>query len=54
MLTQVEVVWEHPLRAGGWPVWVLLGRNLLLVALFGLLVQALWSRPRAAVVAGRA
>ena len=54
VLTQVEVVWEHPLRAGGWPVWVLLGRNLLLVALFGLLVQALWSRPRAAVVAGRA
>jgi hypothetical protein len=44
--TQVEVVYEHPLRAGGWPVWVLLGRNLLLVALFGLLLQALRAHRR--------
>jgi uncharacterized membrane protein len=44
--TQVEVVWEHPLRAGGWPVWVLLARNLLLVALFALLLLALHARRR--------
>jgi hypothetical protein len=41
VLTQIEVVWEHPLRRFGWPVWVLLGRNLLLVALFCVLLDAL-------------
>ena len=39
--TQIEVVYEHPLRAFGWPVWVLLARNVLLVGLFGLLLSAL-------------
>ena len=39
--TQVEVVHEHALRAGGWPVWVLLARNLALVGLFALLVHGL-------------
>ena len=39
--TQVEVVWEHPLRDLGWPVWVLLLRNGLLVALFVVLLRAL-------------
>jgi uncharacterized membrane protein len=43
-LTQVEVVYEHPLRALGWPVWVLLERNLLLVALFVVLVAAIRAR----------
>jgi len=47
VLTQIEVVWEHPLRHFEWPVWVLLGRNLLLVALFGTLLQALRSEARA-------
>ena len=42
--TQVEVVYEHPLRAFGWPVWVLLCRNVLLVALFVVLLGALRSR----------
>jgi hypothetical protein len=41
VLTQIEVVYEHPLRAFGWPVWVLLARNVLLVALFGLLLREL-------------
>jgi len=44
--TQVEVVWEHPLRAGGWPVWVLLARNVLLVGLFAMLLLALHARRR--------
>jgi hypothetical protein len=44
--TQVEVVWEHPLRALGWPVWVLLARNALLVGLFVLLLLALHARRR--------
>jgi Glycosyltransferase family 87 len=44
--TQVEVVWEHPLRAGGWPVWVLLVRNLLLVALFVVLLGAVRGHAR--------
>ena len=39
--TQVEVVYEHPLRAVGWPVWVLLARNLLLLALFVVLLGGL-------------
>jgi uncharacterized membrane protein len=38
--TQVEVVYEHPLRAFGWPVWVLLARNMLLIVLFLLLLSA--------------
>ncbi len=42
--TQVEVVYEHPLRAVEWPVWVLLTRNLLLLALFGVLLSALQAR----------
>jgi hypothetical protein len=42
--TQIEVVYEHPLRAMGWPVWVLLARNLLLVALFVVLLTALNAR----------
>ena len=45
--TQVEVVYEHPLRAFEWPVWVLLLRNAILVALFVVLLLAL--RARAAV-----
>jgi MFS family permease len=44
--TQVEVVYEHPLRAGEWPVWVLLGRNVLLVALFVVVLAALRARDR--------
>jgi MFS family permease len=44
--TQVEVVYEHPLRAGEWPVWVLLGRNVLLVALFVVVFAALRARDR--------
>lgn len=48
--TQVEVVWEHPLRNIGWPVWVLLGRNLLLVALVVVLLSALHERRRAAAL----
>lgn len=52
--TQVEVVWEHPLRALGWPVWVLLLRNVLLVALFLALLRALPSARRApGAAAGR-
>lgn len=39
--TQVEVVYEHPLRAVGWPIWVLLARNLLLVSLFVVLLGGL-------------
>jgi hypothetical protein len=39
--TQVEVVYEHPLREVGWPVWVLLLRNGLLVALFLVLLVEL-------------
>ena len=46
--TQIEVVYEHPLRAGGWPVWVLLGRNVLLVALFLVVLAAVRERTRAA------
>ena len=46
--TQIEVVYEHPLRAGGWPVWVLLGRNVLLVVLFVVVLAAVRGRPRAA------
>jgi Glycosyltransferase family 87 len=42
--TQIEVVYEHPLRAFGWPVWVLLARNVLLVALFVLLLGGLHER----------
>ena len=42
--TQIEVVYEHPLRAFEWPVWVLLFRNILLVALFAVLLGALRSR----------
>jgi len=42
--TQIEVVYEHPLRAFEWPVWVLLARNAMLVALFVLLLGALRSR----------
>ena len=42
--TQIEVVYEHPLRAFEWPVWVLLFRNALLVALFAVLLGALRSR----------
>jgi hypothetical protein len=44
--TQIEVVYEHPLRAGEWPVWVLLGRNVVLVALFLVLLAALRARIR--------
>ena len=54
VLTQVEVVWEHPLRAGGWPVWVLLARNVLLVTLFALLLVALWQQRRPEPAAVRA
>ena len=39
--TQLEVVYEHPLRQVGWPVWVLLLRNVLLVALFLVLLGAI-------------
>ena len=46
--TQIEVVYEHPLRAGEWPVWVLLGRNVLLVGLFALLLAALRAQVRRA------
>jgi uncharacterized membrane protein len=46
VLTQVEVVYEHPLRAGGWPVWVLLGRNAILLVLFIVLVCAVRALPR--------
>ena len=42
--TQVEVVWEHPLREVGWPVWVLLARNLVLAAVFIVLLLALTRR----------
>jgi len=42
--TQIEVVYEHALRAVGWPVWVLLARNLLLVGLFVVLLGALRAR----------
>jgi uncharacterized membrane protein len=42
--TQIEVVYEHPLRAFEWPVWVLLLRNALLVALFVLLLAELRGR----------
>ena len=38
--TQVEVVYEHPLRAVGWPVWVLAARNAILVSLFVVLLAA--------------
>ena len=44
--TQIEVVYEHPLRAGEWPVWVLLGRNVVLVGLFLVLLAALRARTR--------
>jgi hypothetical protein len=48
--TQIEVVYEHPLRAFEWPVWVLLARNVLLVLLFllllfGLRARAMQARP---------
>jgi uncharacterized membrane protein len=46
--TQIEVVYEHPLRDLGWPVWVLLLRNVLLVGLFALLLLAILGQPRAA------
>jgi hypothetical protein len=46
--TQVEVVYEHPLRAGEWPVWVLLGRNLLLVGVLAALLAALRAHVRRA------
>jgi uncharacterized membrane protein len=46
--TQIEVVYEHPLRDGGWPVWVLLARNVLLVVLFLVLLAALRARTRSA------
>lgn len=46
VLTQVEVVYEHPLRAGDWPVWVLLARNALLLGLFVLLLGSLLARSR--------
>lgn len=49
VLTQIEVVWEHPLRHFEWPVWVLLGRNLLLVALFAVLLHALWAQARESI-----
>ena len=42
--TQIEVVYEHPLRAFEWPVWVLLARNVMLVALFLVLLGALRAR----------
>ena len=42
--TQVEVVYEHALRDGEWPVWVLLGRNVLLVALWLVLLAELHRR----------
>ena len=41
--TQIEVVYEHPLRAVGWPIWVLFGRNVLLVALFVVLLSGLYA-----------
>jgi uncharacterized membrane protein len=44
--TQIEVVYEHPLRAFGWPVWVLLTRNVLLVGLFLLFLAALRAQRR--------
>lgn len=44
VMTQVEVVYEHPLRAVGWPVWVLLARNVLLVVVFVLLLAAIRAR----------
>jgi hypothetical protein len=46
VLTQVEVVYEHPLRAGEWPVWVLLARNAVLVGLFALLLRGLLAQRR--------
>jgi hypothetical protein len=46
VLTQVEVVYEHPLRAGGWPVWALLARNAVLVLLFVTLLWAVRALPR--------
>jgi hypothetical protein len=46
VLTQVEVVYEHPLRDGEWPVWALLARNALLVGLFVLLLRCLPARGR--------
>ena len=42
--TQIEVVYEHPLRAFEWPVWVLLARNVMLIALFLMLLGALRAR----------
>ena len=48
--TQVEVVYEHPLRAFGWPVWVLLTRNVILVVLFCDLLRELVKRAPVAVV----
>lgn len=42
--TQIEVVYEHPLRAFEWPVWVLLARNVLLVVLFLVLLVQLRAR----------
>ncbi len=51
--TQIEVVYEHPLRAFEWPVWVLLARNILLVALFLLLLVALRGRGVARGVSSR-
>lgn len=50
--TQIEVVYEHPLRAFQWPVWVLLARNVLLVALFFLLLHALRERRALAAAPG--
>jgi hypothetical protein len=46
VLTQVEVVYEHPLRSGGWPVWALLARNAVLVLLFVTLLWAVRALPR--------
>jgi hypothetical protein len=41
-LTQAEVYWgNHGLRSANWSVWLLVARNLLLVAVFGLLVCSL-------------
>ena len=51
--TQVEVVYEHPLRAFEWPVWVLLLRNAILVALFVVLLLALRARAAARAVVPR-
>jgi uncharacterized membrane protein len=45
--TQVEVVYEHPLRDVGWPVWMLLARNVLLVGLFVLLLASVQGQSRA-------